>query len=105
LELGGGGEPVFVRIARGISDAIAAGRVRAGERLPGSRSLAQDLGVHRNTVIAAYEELAAQGWVDSVHGKGTFVSGDLPDARERRAAGETQRAVPAERTAYRLPRW
>lgn len=105
LELGASGsEPVFVRIARGISDAIAAGRVRPGERLPGSRSLAADLGVHRNTVIAAYDELTAQGWVEGIHGRGTFVCDDLPDTRERRAASEEARATPAARPGYPLPR-
>lgn len=75
--------PVFEQIAEGIVGAIRSGRLRAGDRLPGTRSLADSLEVHRNTVLAAYEELGAQGWTESVQGKGTFVSSRLPDAPAR----------------------
>lgn len=66
--------PLFVRIARAISEDIARGRFRAGQKLPGTRVLAARLGVHRNTVVAAFEELESQGWVRSEAARGTFVS-------------------------------
>jgi len=47
-------------------------------KLLGSRSLAVLLQVHRKTIVACYEELALQGWVESVPKKGTFVHADLP---------------------------
>ena len=81
-----GGPPVFLQIARALSDAVRIGRLRPGQRLPGSRRMAEALGVHRNTVLAAYAELAAEGWIDAAHGRGTFVSTAIPDERPRPAA-------------------
>ena len=80
--------PTFLRIARAVSNDIRRGRLRAGEPLPGSRSLADSLGVHRNTVLAAYRELAAEGWIDSEEARGTFVSAAIPDIAPRRFAGQ-----------------
>ncbi len=79
--------PVVRQVARGIASHVAAGRLRPGERLPGSRELARILGVHRNTVVAAYAELLAEGWVQSSGGRGTFVSPEIPAALRRRAGG------------------
>ncbi len=91
--------PVVRQIARGISEHVRAGRLRPGERLPGSRTLSRVLHVHRNTVAAAYAELAAEGWIASAPGKGTFVSGDTPaDLRRAPAA-----AAGARRPGYELP--
>lgn len=73
-----GSAPRFVQIARAITDAVQAGRLRPGARLPGTRALARSLGVHRNTAVAAYDELAAEGWIEAAHGRGTFVSPELP---------------------------
>ncbi len=77
--------PVFLQIARAILEAIQARRLKPDERLPGTRTLAATLGVHRNTVVAAYDELVAEGWIESSPARGTFVARDLPLARVRRA--------------------
>jgi GntR family transcriptional regulator / MocR family aminotransferase len=79
--------PVVRQVARGIASHVAAGRLRPGERLPGSRELARILAVHRNTVVAAYAELLAEGWVQSSGGRGTFVSSEIPAALRRRGDG------------------
>lgn len=84
-----GGEPLFLQIARAVADDIRRGRLRPLARLPGSRTLASTLGVHRNTVIAAYAELGAEGWVETSQARGTFVSRDVPDVDAGR-----RRAVP-----------
>lgn len=76
--------PLFLRIAHAIAQDVTRGRLRPGARLPGSRQLAETLAVHRNTVVAAYAELATEGWVKTQRGGGTFVSSELPD-RERRS--------------------
>lgn len=55
--------PVYRQIAISIINAIRNGNVKAGMALPGTRELAKTLGVHRKTVIAAYEELNAQDWI------------------------------------------
>src|SRR6266568_2598260 len=77
IRLDGGG-PVFLSIARALADDVRAGRLPPGARLPGTRTLARSLGVHRNTVLAAYDELAAEGWIASAPARGTFVASDLP---------------------------
>ena len=81
--------PIFAQIARAIAGDIRRGRLRAGEPMPSTRTLARTLGVNRNTVIAAYDDLAAEGWVTTENGRGTFVSRTLPDPRPRRFATVT----------------
>jgi GntR family transcriptional regulator/MocR family aminotransferase len=88
--------PVFLRIARAVADDVRRGRLRPGDALPGSRALAASLGVHRNTVLAAYRELAAEGWIATTRARGTFVSAELPDRTPRRFARAALRdEVPA----------
>jgi GntR family transcriptional regulator/MocR family aminotransferase len=65
------------RLYEAAKGAIHAQQLGAGLRLPSSRDLARDLGIARNTVIAAFEQLAAEGYVSSKRGSGTFVS-NLP---------------------------
>ena len=67
---------VFERLRRGI----LRGTLAPGARLPASRHLAEELGVARQTVVLAYERLAAEGYVRARMGSGTFVATDLPDA-------------------------
>lgn len=83
--------PVVRQIARAIAAHVGAGRLRAGERLPGTRALSRVLDVHRNTVAAAYAELTAEGWIAAAPGKGTFVSEAIQPAPARRLS----RARPA----------
>ncbi len=93
--------PLFERIGTALVDAIRAGRLRPGDRLPSTRALAATLGVHRNTAIAAYAELSGQGWIRSDRGRGTFVSGSLPEVATRSFAPGPPRL--ARRTGYPLP--
>ena len=74
LEIDHGSDvPVYHQIAAGVRIAASDGRLRPGHRLPPTRDLARHLGVNRNTVVAAYEHLAEQGWVHSHTGRGTFL--------------------------------
>jgi GntR family transcriptional regulator/MocR family aminotransferase len=73
---------VFERLRQGI----LTGTLAAGARLPPTRALAGELGVARQTVVLAYERLAAEGYVRARTGSGTFVSRDLPDAAPSPAA-------------------
>jgi GntR family transcriptional regulator / MocR family aminotransferase len=82
--------PLFLQIARAISDDVVRGRLRPGGALPGSRTLAATLAVHRTTVVAAYEELAAQGWVTTRPGGATLVAATLPDPQPRRFAARAR---------------
>ena len=73
--------PVFLQIAASLTDNIRHGIIPAGAQLPGTRTMADSLGLHRKTVIAAYDELLAQGWLETQSSRGTFVSQKLPDIK------------------------
>ena len=83
--------PVFLQIARAITADVRRGRLTGGDELPSSRSLAAELGVHRNTVLAAYRELESEGWIVTRRGRGTYVSSALPDERPRRLVKDAPR--------------
>ena len=72
-------ESLSLQIVHQLQEAIKAGRVARGTRLPSTRSLARSLCVSRNTVLAAYEELTARGLVRSRRGAGIYVSGSVGD--------------------------
>jgi GntR family transcriptional regulator/MocR family aminotransferase len=65
--------PVYRQIVDGVRAAALEGGLSPGHRLPPTRDLARQLCVNRNTVVAAYETLAEEGWVRSHTGKGTFL--------------------------------
>ncbi|HEB88171.1 MAG TPA: PLP-dependent aminotransferase family protein [Deltaproteobacteria bacterium] len=66
-------EAVYQQIAARLAREIAEGQRAPGERLPAIRTLAAELGVHRDTIALAYERLAHAGWVEGRVGAGTFV--------------------------------
>lgn len=71
--------PLFLRLTDAIITAIGSGRLKPGDRLPGTRSLAETMGLHRNTVDAAYREAIAQGWLATEPSRGTYVATALPE--------------------------
>jgi DNA-binding GntR family transcriptional regulator len=73
--------PLFRQIHAGLRDAILAGRLASGARLPSSRSLAEKFHVSRNTVLYAYAELAADGLAKGQVGSGTRVTARGPRVR------------------------
>ncbi len=66
--------PLGVQLDWAMHAAVAAGRLRAGDRLPGLREVADQLGVNHNTVRAAVGKLEADGLLETRHGSGTFVA-------------------------------
>lgn len=66
--------PLGVQIQDRVRAAIRDGRLAAGERLPSTRRLAEQLGVSRGTVVDVYEQLLAEGYVESTAGSGTRVA-------------------------------
>ena len=74
--------PLYRQLDRQIREAVLSGRLPAGNRLPSSRALAEELGVSRLTVQNTYEQLIAEGFLDARVGAGTFVAAaqasDLP---------------------------
>ena len=82
------GEPIYEQIKNQIRSAVMSGELEAGEALPSLRKLAKELRVSVLTVTRAYNELADEGVVQNLQGKGTFVM-DKGDELMRRQL-ETQ---------------
>ena len=70
--------PIYTQIVDGYREQIAAGVLRSGEKLPSVRELAIQLSINPNTIQRSYRQLAAEGWIATVPGKGCFVCG-LPE--------------------------
>ncbi|HET7541151.1 MAG TPA: PLP-dependent aminotransferase family protein [Polyangiaceae bacterium] len=97
---GAGTSPIFAQIAELLSAEIRRGRLRPGDRLPGTRPLAEQLGVGRNTVVAAYAELAAEGWIVTRPAGGSFVSREVPERGARRYEKRKQPATTPSRPGF-----
>jgi len=68
------GKPVYLQVADQIKSAAASGILRPGEPLPSIRPLAEQLSINRNTVSKAYAELESQGIIETIAGKGCFLT-------------------------------
>jgi len=75
--------PLYRQLYVQLREAILDGRLRAGTRLPATRALAAELGCARNTVLAAFEQLFAEGYLHGHVGAGTFVADVLPRGQPR----------------------
>src|SRR5262249_22768605 len=90
------GSPLHRQIYSEVRDAVLAGRLVAGARLPSTRAMAGELGVSRNTVLTAFEQLLAEGYLEGHVGSGTFVAqvtrpAALRAARQNRARSPLSR--------------
>jgi GntR family transcriptional regulator / MocR family aminotransferase len=88
-----GDSPVYMQIIHALIHEIQRGRLLPGTFLPSSRDLAQAIGVNRKTIVLAYEDLIAQGWLTSAGTRGTIVATSLPDIRLQRA--QSHQGMPA----------
>lgn len=93
-----GGEPLFRRLYSDLRQAILAGRLQAGARLPATRLLGRELGLSRNTVLTAYEQLVSEGFIEMRHRSGAFVAQNLPIAAQPLPA--TSAKAPAPRLGH-----
>ncbi|MFV0624412.1 PLP-dependent aminotransferase family protein [Sphingomonas sp. ac-8] len=91
------GTPAYMQIIAAIIRDIESGRLAPGTYLPSSRELAADIGVNRKTVVLAYDELIAQGWLTSAGTRGTLVSPVYPEPKRPPA-----RTTVSDRTEYRV---
>ena len=73
------GDPLYRQLYDQLRELILDGRLPPGTRLPSSRVVVADHGVSRNTVVGAYDQLPAEGYVSGAVGSGTFVSAVLPE--------------------------
>ena len=67
-------EPIYHQIEKQLKALIAGGHLPAGTPLPSIRALAKDLEISIITIRRAYQDLESQGFIKTVHGKGTFVA-------------------------------
>jgi GntR family transcriptional regulator/MocR family aminotransferase len=84
--------PVFRQVYQQLRAAILSGALRPGTKLPSTRELAGEVGVSRSAVVAAFEQLLAEGYAVGRTGAGTYVAADLP---EPFAAGHGRKPRPA----------
>ena len=87
--------PLFRQLYARLRDAILQGALAPGARLPATRTLCVVLGVSRQTVLAAYDQLTAEGYLRGGVGHGTFVDEALPLARRPPRTDGLLRALPA----------
>ena len=71
--------PLYLQIVHALIHEIQRGRLSPGTYLPSSRELARTLDVNRKTIVLAYDDLTAQGWLESKGTRGTMVAANLPE--------------------------
>jgi GntR family transcriptional regulator / MocR family aminotransferase len=82
----GSGVPLARQLASGVRDQVVVGALPVGLRLPSTRALAADLGVSRSVTEQAYDQLTAEGWLESHRGSGTYVAAGAAPRRAPRPA-------------------
>lgn len=82
------GVPIYKQIIQQIEKGIMGGLYKPGDQLPTVREVALELTINPNTVARAYRELEHLGVIESVQGRGTFISSDLP-----RPSGEDKEMI------------
>src|SRR5436190_14946669 len=88
-------EPLRTQLEASLREAIRAGRLRAGERLPSSRELARELGISRGMVQECYGQLLAEGYLTSRTGSATRVADISGQPPSRQQPASPQTAAPA----------
>src|SRR5215831_15882194 len=95
--------PLYYQVYQRLRAAILLGQLAPGTRLPSTRQMAADLGVSRNTLMSAFDQLIAEGYVEGRVGAGTFVSPTLPEELLE-ARLKAKREVPAQLVPRSLSR-
>lgn len=75
---GASGTPIYRQLSDWLRRAIVDGQLQPGQRLPSTRALAGELAVSRLPVMSAYEQLQAEGYLETFNGSGTCVAGSIP---------------------------
>jgi len=84
-------DKLYLNIANAIRTAIKRGTASSEEKLPSTRKLAQQLNVNRHTIMAAYQELEAQGWVEALERQGYIVAKSLPIIQSLKSATKSEK--------------
>ena len=77
-------QALYLQLANQIIQFIKNQTLAPNTKLPGSRTLATLLNVHRKTIVACYEELILQGWIESIPQRGTYVNSNLPQLQKQK---------------------
>ena len=89
--------PIYEQIELGIKELIMKGALKQGEKLPSVRELASMLTINPNTISKAYGELEREGIIETLRGKGTFVSenieGKVDERRMEEISGSLQKII------------
>ncbi len=93
---------VYLQIVNYLIAEITQGRILPGSKLPATRTLADLLNINRKTVVLAYDELMAQGWIIIKASKGTFVSESLPLIKHKGLKKNAKATVPS-KSFYSIP--
>src|SRR6185312_2412154 len=94
--------PLYRQLESEIIQLICRGIFKAEEALPSSRELARALGVNRKTVVATYEQLDAQGWVETRERSGVYIYSNLPDTSARAVVQNSKNLIRSSQPAYPL---
>src|SRR3954471_10095944 len=86
--------PLHRQLYAALRDAILSGQLSGGTQLPATRTLATGLGVARATVVQAYEQLTAEGYLAGHIGNGTYVAAVLPGETLLRSTASRPALVP-----------
>lgn len=86
-------QALYLQLANQFIQFITDGKLPSETKLVGSRTLSKLLNVHRKTVVACYQELQLQGWVESIPKKGTFVNANLPILQQRNFFQENKKTA------------
>lgn len=99
----GNGTPLHRQLSDWFRRAILDGQLRPGQRVPSSRSLASELNISRIPVLSAYEQLYAEGYLETFVGAGTCVARSIPEATLP-SANPKSRNPPSKTPVYEAPR-
>jgi GntR family transcriptional regulator / MocR family aminotransferase len=89
----GDSSPMYRRLYDWFRSAILTGELRPGQKIPSTRYLASDLKISRITVLCAFQQLSAEGYIESFAGSGTYVAKSIPDQVTRLGFGRQPRST------------
>ena len=79
--------PIYLQLSNEFIKHISSGLIQPGAKLPGTRQLSDILKLNRRTIIAAFDELMAQGWINVYPNKGCYVKEHLPNPKPKKLTG------------------
>src|ERR1700739_2438962 len=89
----GESSPIYRRLYDWIRSAILTGQLHPGQKIPSTRYLASELKVSRITVLYAFQQLTAEGYIESSTGSGTYVTKSLPKKVDRLGINKPPRLI------------